>query len=56
MNQDQEQEDDEDTIISYKGDNYIVIDDIMYPYDEETETKGEAFGTFIDGKVKKYKK
>jgi type I restriction-modification system DNA methylase subunit len=56
-NQDQEQEDDdEDTIISYKGDNYIVIDDIMYPYDEETETKGEAFGTFIDGKVKKYKK
>ena len=43
-------------IIEYKGIEYIVIDEIMYPYNDEDGSKGEAFGTYKDGKVKKISK
>jgi hypothetical protein len=54
-------EDDEDVeleIIGYKDVDYIVIDNVMYPYNHEDESynKDEPFGTYSDGKVKKYKK
>ncbi len=53
---DKEENEEESDIIEYKGIDYIVIDEIMYPYNQEDGSKGEAFGTFKDGKVKKYKK
>ncbi len=52
----EEKNEEELEIVEYKGDDYIVIDEIMYPYNQEDGSKGEAFGTFKDGKVKKYKK
>ena len=54
-NQQIESEDDEPLIISHKEKQYIVENEIMYLL-KSNNTKGKAYGTYINGKVKKYPK
>jgi type I restriction enzyme M protein len=53
--QSQESEEEYD-MVEYRNVEYIVLDNIMYPYNKKDGSKGEAFGELKDGKVKKYKK
>ena len=53
--QTQESEEEHD-MVEYRNVEYIVLNNIMYPYNKKDGTKGEAFGELKDGKVKKYKK
>jgi hypothetical protein len=54
--QDPQESEEEHDIVEYHNVEYIVFDNIMYPYNKKDGTKGEAFGELKDGKVKKYKK
>ena len=51
----EDEKDDEPLIISHKEKQYIVENEIMYLL-KSNETKGKAYGTYINGKVKKYPK
>ena len=51
--EDQSEEEEYDTI-EYKGKNYILEGDKLYNINED-DTKGQLFGSYINGKVKKIK-
>ena len=51
----EDEKDDEPLIISHKEKQYIVENEIMYLL-KSNEKKGKAYGTYINGKVKKYPK